>query len=265
MRALLANVSHDLKTPMTSITGYAQALTDGTADPQQAGHVGEVIKSEAEHVNRLLADLLYLGEIDAGQVITRREDLPLEDLVERSLRHIEPQAAARDVSLNVDVAPEATLHNVDPDKLERAFTNILENAAKFSPEGGDVLVTGAVENGVAPPHVVFAVTNSSPPIPDDDLPRVFDRFFRGDRSRRIGERQRPRARHHTRVGRAQRGYHRGPQRRRHRHVQDHPPRLPGLIRHPARCEWTAGGLGPPSRGPENPVTPVAQAGRLGVE
>ena len=73
------------------------------------GHIGEVIKSEAEHVNRLLADLLYLGEIDAGQVITRREDLPLEDLVERSLRHIEPQAAARDVSLSVDVAPEATL------------------------------------------------------------------------------------------------------------------------------------------------------------
>ena len=184
MRALLANVSHDLKTPMTSITGYAQALTDGTADPQESGRIGEVIKSEAEHVNRLLADLLYLGEIDAGQVITRREDIPLEDLVERSLRHIEPQAAARDINLNVDVAPEVTLHNVDPDKLERAFTNVLENAAKFSPEGGDVTVTGAVENGIAPPHVVFDVTNSGPPIPEEDLPRVFDRFFRGDRSRR---------------------------------------------------------------------------------
>ena len=72
MRTLLANVSHDLKTPMTSITGYAQALTDGTAEPEDVGRIGTVIREEAEHVNRLLADLLYLGEIDAGQVLTRR-------------------------------------------------------------------------------------------------------------------------------------------------------------------------------------------------
>jgi len=184
MRALLANVSHDLKTPMTSITGYAQALSDGTAATDDAAHIGSVIKDEAEHVNRLLADLLYLGEIDAGQVITRHEEIPLETVVSRSLRHVEPQAAAKDIGITLDVADGTTLHDVDGDKLERAFTNILENATKFSPEGGAISVRGWNENGLGPPRVVCAVTNTGPAIADDDLPRVFDRFFRGDRARR---------------------------------------------------------------------------------
>lgn len=184
MRALLADVSHDLKTPMTSITGYAQALTDGTADPEDVARVAAVIKEEAEHVNTLLADLLYLGELESGQVITRREDVPLESLVSRCLRRIEPQAQAKDVGITVDLAPDATLRDVDPDKLERALTNVLDNAAKFTPDRGAITVRGWRENGVAPPRVICAVTNTGDAIPSDDLARIFDRFYRGDRARR---------------------------------------------------------------------------------
>lgn len=184
MRALLANVSHDLKTPMTSITGYAQALTDDTAEAADVKRIGSVIRGEAEHVNAILADLLYLGEIDAGQVITRREDVPLGDVVERSLRHIEPQAKARDVVIKTELAADAVLRHVDPDKVERALTNVLENAAKFTPAGGSIEVRGWCENGSAPRRVKCAVTNSGATIPAADLPRVFDRFFRGDRARR---------------------------------------------------------------------------------
>lgn len=184
MRALLADVSHDLKTPMTSITGYAQALTDGTADAEDVARVAGVIKEEAEHVNTLLADLLYLGELESGQVITRREDVPLESLVSRCVRRIEPQASAKDVDITVDLAPDATLRNVDPDKLERALTNVLDNAAKFTPERGAITVRGWRENGVVPPRVICAVTNTGESIAPDDLARVFDRFFRGDRARR---------------------------------------------------------------------------------
>ncbi len=184
MRQLLANVSHDLKTPMTSITGYAQALTDDTAEATDVKRIGTVIRGEAEHVNAILADLLYLGEIDAGQVITRRQDVPLGDVVERSLRHIEPQAKARDVAIKTDLAPDAVLRHVDPDKVERALTNVLENAAKFTPAGGSIEVRGWCENGSAPRRVKCAVTNSGSAIAPEDLPRVFDRFFRGDRARR---------------------------------------------------------------------------------
>lgn len=184
MRALLANVSHDLKTPMTSITGYAQALTDGTAGGEDAAHIGAVIKEEAEHVNSLLADLLYLGEIDAGQVVTRREDVPLESLVTRCVRRIEPQARASDIDITIDLAPDAALHDVDPDKLERALTNVLDNAAKFTPAGGKISVRGWRENGAGSSRVVCAVTNTGEGIAPGDLSRVFDRFFRGDRARR---------------------------------------------------------------------------------
>jgi signal transduction histidine kinase len=184
MRGLLANVSHDLKTPMTSITGYAQALTDETAEAADVKRIGQVISGEAEHVNAILRDLLYLGEIDAGQVITRREDVRLGDIVERSLRHIEPQAQARDVAVRTDLEEGAVLRHVDPDKIERALTNVLENAAKFTPAGGSIEVRGWRENGSLPALVKCAVTNSGSSIAPDDLPHVFDRFFRGDRARR---------------------------------------------------------------------------------
>ncbi len=183
MRRLLANVSHDLKTPMTSITGYAQALTDGTAEPGDAARIGTVIREEAEHVNTLLADLLYLGEIDAGQVLTREEDVPLDAIVTRCVRRIEPSAQAKQIAVSVDVAPDAVLGRVDPDKLERAFTNILDNAAKFAPAGGTIEVRGWREKAPAP-RVYCTVRNSGTPIAAEDLPRLFDRFFRGDRARR---------------------------------------------------------------------------------
>jgi signal transduction histidine kinase len=184
MRALLANVSHDLKTPMTSITGYAQALMDGTADASDARRIGEVLNEEAQHVNVLLADLLYLGEIDAGQVITKHEDLPLTAVLAPCLRRIDAVSKAKSLELVVDVDDDAELKNVDPDKLERAFTNVLDNAAKFTPPGGGITVVGRRENGAAPAHVVCTVTNTGTSIQAEDLPRIFDRFFRGDRARR---------------------------------------------------------------------------------
>jgi signal transduction histidine kinase len=183
MRALLANVSHDLKTPMTSITGYAQALKDGTAGSEDVAHIAEVITEEADHVNALLADLLYLGEIDAGQVVTHREDAALEPLISRCVRRIEPRARAKDIDVTVDLPPDSTLRDVDPDKLERAFTNVLDNAAKFTPQGGEITVRGWRVNGAGPQRLICSVTNSGEGIAPDDLPRVFDRFFRGDRAR----------------------------------------------------------------------------------
>ena len=184
MRALLANVSHDLKTPMTSISGYAQSLTDGTAAAEDAARIGAIIRDESALVNSLLADLLFLGEIDAGQIITKREDVSLDDLLARCLRRIEPVAKAKDVGLVVENAPDALLRDVDADKLERAFTNVLDNAAKFTPNGGDITVRTWRENGASPPAVLCRIANSGSSIPSDDLPRVFDRFFRGDRTRR---------------------------------------------------------------------------------
>jgi signal transduction histidine kinase len=181
MRALLANVSHDLKTPMTSITGYAQALTDGTVDGGDAARIGGVIRDEAGHVNQLLADLLYLGEIDAGQVVTHGEDAALEPIVARCVRRVEPAAQAKRICIHMDVAPDLVLEAVDAEKIERALTNVIDNAAKFSPEGGEITIAARDGGGGT---LCCDITNTGSSIPDEDLPRVFDRFFRGDRGRR---------------------------------------------------------------------------------
>ena len=184
MRALLANVSHDLKTPMTSITGYAQSLSDGTAGTEDIERIGHIIRDEADHVNRLLGDLLYLGEIDAGEYVKSEEDVPLAEVVGRCVRRIEPVAQSRRLELRVSVDDEAVLHDIDPEKVERALTNIFDNAAKFTPEGGTVDVRGRILAGYAPPRIECAITNSGSAIDDADLTRIFDRFFRGDRARR---------------------------------------------------------------------------------
>jgi signal transduction histidine kinase len=180
MRSLLANVSHDLKTPMTSITGYAQSLDDGTAQDADVPRIGRVIREEAEHVNRLLADLLYLAEIDAGELIRRREDADLAALLSRCVRRIEPVTRTKDVDVALDVSPGLELHAVDAEKLERAFSNVLDNAAKFTPHGGRIEVNAAGDGAAA----TVEIANSGEPIPPDDLPRIFDRFFRSDRARR---------------------------------------------------------------------------------
>lgn len=181
MRALLANVSHDLKTPMTSITGYAQSLTDGTAPPEDVARVGNVIRDEAAHVNALLADLLYLGEIDAGQLIAQREDVPLADIVARCVRRIEPLAREKGIAVRPDIADGVVLKQVDPEKVERAMTNVLANAAKFTPPGGEIAVRASPDGA----GVRCEVSNTGSRIAEEDLPRLFDRFFRGDRARRM--------------------------------------------------------------------------------
>jgi signal transduction histidine kinase len=93
-------------------------------------------------------------------------------------------ATAKGVSLTVDVAEDAVIHDVDPEKLERALTNVLDNAAKFVPQGGAIRVAGRRENGAGPAYVRCEVTNTGSHIAEEDLGRVFDRFFRGDRARR---------------------------------------------------------------------------------
>jgi signal transduction histidine kinase len=181
MRSLLANVSHDLKTPMTSITGYAQSLGDGTAAPGDSARIGDVIKGEAEHVNRLIGDLLYLAEIDAGEVIHVREDVHLATLISRCVRRIEPTARDKSLDITGRVASDLVLIGADEEKLERAFSNVLDNAAKFARHGGSIEVGARREGGS---DVLVEIWNSGEPIPEADLARLFDRFFRSDRARR---------------------------------------------------------------------------------
>ncbi len=182
MRALVANVSHDLKTPLTSILGFSQALRDGTAaDEAEAKRMGGVIHEEASRLSARLNDLLLLSEIEAGQTLLQRDEIDLRKLVDGAVRRVEPQMRERGVRLETDLDGEAVVSG-DGAKLERVIENLLDNARKYTPPQGEVHVRTFSENGASGP-VCVEVANTAPDLAPEELPRLFDRFYRRDRSR----------------------------------------------------------------------------------
>lgn len=182
MRALVANVSHDLKTPLTSILGFAQALRDGGApDEAEARRMGGVIHDEASRLTTRLNDLLLLSELEAGQAVLQRDEIDLRRLVQGAVERIEPDVTARDIPLSVDLAEGITL-SADGPKLERALENLLDNARKFTPSGGEIRVRSYVEAG-APGYACIQVANTTADVTPEELPRLFERFYRRDISR----------------------------------------------------------------------------------
>ena len=182
MRTLVANVSHDLKTPLTSILGFSQALRDGSAtqDPD-VRHMGEVIHDEASRLSTRLNDLLLLSELESGEALLQRDEIDLRLLLEAAVKRIEPAAAARHVRLTNELADGVTV-DADGAKLERAVENLLDNARKYTPEGGEIQTRLYQQNGTAS----IEVANTASDISAEELPRLFERFYRRDRSRAQG-------------------------------------------------------------------------------
>jgi signal transduction histidine kinase len=179
MRALVANVSHDLKTPLTSILGFAQALRDGGAkDDADAKRLGAVIYDEATRLSARLNDLIYLAELESGQLVLQRDEIDVSRLVAGALERIKPAAEARGVDVTADIAP-GLIVNADGGRLERAVENLLDNARKYAPTGGEIRLRAYAASG----RTFIVVVNSAPDITPDELPRLFDRFYRRDRTR----------------------------------------------------------------------------------
>ncbi len=183
-REFIANVSHELKTPLTSIQGFAQAILDGTVDkPPELHQAGEVIYNEADRMHRLVLDLLELARLDAGTAELKRAPLDL-NLVLRDVRQrFAPLAAQLQVSLELEAGPLPLLQG-DEDRLSQVFSNLVDNALKFTPPGGTVQINARQQDSQA----IVQVIDSGPGIPDEDLPRIFERFFQVDKSRRGGRR-----------------------------------------------------------------------------
>jgi signal transduction histidine kinase len=181
----VANVSHDLKTPLTSIQGFSQAMLDGTAaDPAANRRAAEIIHSEAGRMRRMVDDLLLLARLDAGQIEMKREGIDAGQVLAGCVARLEPVAAAREVRLTVEL-PADGLPSVtgDGDRLMQLFFNLLDNALKHTPTGGEVTAGGEASAD----YVEFWVTDTGPGIPADELPRIFERFYQVDKSRARAE------------------------------------------------------------------------------
>ena len=182
MRALVANVSHDLKTPITSILGFAQALRDGRAeDEAEVRRMGGIIYDESSRLTARLNDLLFLSELESGQALLQRDEIDLRRLIGGVAQRIEADAAGRNLRLSVELAGGVTV-SADGPKLERAVENLLDNARKHAPSGSEITVRTYVEPGYA----YIEVANPPGDLSDEELPRLFERFYRRDRTRGQG-------------------------------------------------------------------------------
>ena len=180
-RELLANVRHDLKTPLTVVAGFAEALRDGTAmGPDGAVRAGEAIAQEAERMGRLVEDLHSIDEVGAGGLQLRPESLEPGTLVVEAVARFAPRAAAAGVELRSDADPGLSLV-ADRASLERILGNLIDNALSVVPSGGKVLAEA--RPGTEPGSVTFRVSDDGPGFPAGSLDRVFDRFYRADPAR----------------------------------------------------------------------------------
>jgi signal transduction histidine kinase len=179
-REFLANVSHELKTPLTSIQGFAQALLDGTADsPAVTERSAGIIYSEAERMRRLVEGLLDLARLEAGAPALRLAPLDLRAHLAATLERFGPRAQAAGVTL-VSALPAALPPlTADGDRLAQVFNNLLDNALQHTPAGGQVTLSAVA----AGREVVVAVSDTGPGIPPADLGRIFERFYQVDKSR----------------------------------------------------------------------------------
>lgn len=178
MRQLLADVSHDLKTPLTSIQGYSQAMLDGVLeDETERARAAEIVHQEAERMRALVEDLLYLSQIEAGQLPLNLEPLVLDDVVAAAAQRFRYQAESAGVTVRQALSGAPVM--ADERRLDQILANLLDNAIRYAPQGTEVLLRTARIGG----SVLIEVHNGGDPIPPDDVPRVFDRFYQVDRAR----------------------------------------------------------------------------------
>jgi two-component system OmpR family sensor kinase len=183
-RDFVANVSHELKTPLTSIQGFAQAIVDGTAEsPQALQQAAQVIFTEAGRMHRMVVELLDLARLDSGIANMQRQPVDLVALAASVLEKFSPLAEQAGVKLTFHSEGREAFVDGDRDRLSQVFTNLVDNALRHTPSGGQVAVQ--VQRGQE--EVKVAVADSGPGIPAGELERIFERFYQTDKSRQAGE------------------------------------------------------------------------------
>ena len=178
-RDFVANVSHELRTPLTAIKGYAEALLDDPEDADARGRFLEIIHRQAERMERLVKDLLRLARLEAGQETVEVAPCDIKALLHGIVGDFDAAAAAKQQTLSAAVSPEAAMLNTDAAKLHDIVRNLVENAVNYTPEGGAIDISA----GVVHDRFQLKVADSGHGISPDDLGRVFERFYRVDKSR----------------------------------------------------------------------------------
>ena len=176
-RQMAADIAHDLRSPLTVISGYLESLRDGVLKPTPERF--EVLSNETIHLQRLVEDLRTLSLADAGELTINRQPVPPGELLERQVAAYQNQAEARQVGIDVNIQPNLPEVSVDPERMMQVLGNLVSNALRYTPPGGTITLTSWQEGD----NVVLEVRDTGAGIPPETLPHVFERFYRGDEAR----------------------------------------------------------------------------------
>ena len=192
-RNMVTDVAHELRTPLSNIRGYLEALRDSVVEPRQ--EIIESLHEEAMLLNRLVDDLQELSLAEAGQLRLVRQPVAPADVVNRATEAARAQAAAKGIVLQVDLPEDLPLVDVDPQRIGQVLGNLLSNALTHTPSGGEVVVVARrrpepcpepsrrVVEGAKQSEVEVSVSDTGEGIPPEHLPYVFERLYRADKSR----------------------------------------------------------------------------------
>jgi two-component system OmpR family sensor kinase len=182
-RDLVANVSHELKTPLTSIQGFSQAILDETAnDPSSRQQAARIIYDEAGRMNRMVMELLDLARLDAGTFELHYAEIDMAALLKNIVDQLAPQAQSGGLKIHMETAPLPPIMG-DGDRLAQVFTNLIDNAIKNTPAGGQLSLRASKIDS----ELQIEVMDTGNGIPPEALPHIFDRFYQADASRPGGK------------------------------------------------------------------------------
>lgn len=174
------NVSHELRTPLTSIKGFVETLLDGAmANPDTCRRFLTIIDSETERLSRLIEDLLTLASIESKERMIQPRPVALARSIRTVINMMGPQISEKNIMVKFIYPPDMPDVHADEDLLGQVLINLLDNAIKYTPVGGDIIIRCKQRES----RIIITVTDTGVGIPEDSIPRVFERFYRVDKAR----------------------------------------------------------------------------------
>ena len=178
-RSFVANVSHELKTPMTTIGGFIDGILDGTISPDKQEHYLKIVSDEVKRLSRLVVSMLNLSKIEAGKLSLKRRDFDICDMIFRTMLGFEQVIEQKHFQITGLENMESTIISGDKDMLTQVVYNLVDNAVKFTPEGGEIRFDVVHDMQ----KVYISIRNSGKGISSEEIDRVFDQFYKVDKSR----------------------------------------------------------------------------------
>ncbi|QSO53096.1 HAMP domain-containing protein [Alicyclobacillus curvatus] len=178
-KEFLADISHELRTPMSYIRGYSQVLEEGLIQsPEETQKYLHIINEESKRLETLVNDLFVLAQADAGMLTVEKQSTQLENIVQQVVERMHKKAEDKQIQIHLEIPTLPTVY-VDPLRMEQVLINLIDNAIRYTPAGGQIMVYGqTVSQGVE-----ISISDTGIGIPKEDLPRIWDRLYRVEKSR----------------------------------------------------------------------------------